>query len=83
MAFLSWEKTFKLEGCERKDRGCLDLGCRHKAGCYGLCGFAPPPPPTISPLFRPPPIAPAQFSCPVRVRVSVAFRHRWHEGRWR
>ena len=44
-----------------------------EAGCDGLCGFAPPPPPTILPLFRPPPIAPAQFSCPVRVSGIGGF----------
>lgn len=55
------------------------MGCRHKAGCYGLCGFAPLPSPPSLPCSGLP-NCPGAVLLPGAGIASRGFRHRWHEG---
>lgn len=50
------------EGDVKERIGVSGLQGAPEAGCYGLCGCAPPPPPTFPPSFPPPPVAPPRSS---------------------
>lgn len=52
------------EGDAKERIGVSGLQGAPEAGCYGLCGCAPPPPPTFPPSFQPPPVAPRAVLLP-------------------